>query len=229
MRLLAATLAIVLTITLAWAQAPSPTPQPTHHGSHHDFGDVEWAVRAFEGPERDRWQKPDEVIEALHLQPSQVIVDIGAATGYFARRLAAAVGPRGTVWALDVEPKLAPYVNERAKREGQDNLKARTVAPDDPGLDLESADLVLIVDTLHHIEKRSAYYARIARGLKPLGRLAIIDFLPTSPVGPKVDERLPKRQVESELRAAGFHIVEEPIFLPYQYFIIAVRPTAIER
>lgn len=217
-RLLAATLAVLLTVSLAWAQSPAPHPA---HGGHHDFGDVEASVRAFEAPDRAAWQKPDQVVAALGLKPGQTVADIGASTGYFARRLATAVGPTGTVWALDVEATLTAYVNERAKREGQTNLVARTVKLNDPELAPHSVDLVLIVDTLHHISQRPAYYAHIARALKKGGRLAIIDFLPTSPIGPKVSERLPKPQVESELRAAGFRVLDAPDFLPYQYFLIA--------
>lgn len=217
-RLLAATLVVALTATLAWAQSPAPQHP---HGGHHSFGDVEASVRAFEAPERAAWQKPDQVVAVLGLKPGQTVADIGASTGYFARRLARAVGPEGQVWALDIEPALAAYVNKRAQQEGQANLHARTVKPGDPEMAPDSVDLVLIVDTLHHIEQRPAYYAHIARALKKGGRLAIIDFLATSPFGPKVSERLPKSQVEGELRAAGFRVIEEPAFLPYQYFIVA--------
>lgn len=217
MRLLAAAMIVLLTVTLAWAQSPSP------HKPHHDFGDVEASVRTFEAPERAVWQMPDRVVSTLRLKPGQVVADIGACTGYFSRRLANAVGPAGKVWALDVAPTLTAYVNHRAKQDGQTHLVAATVKPDDPELAPDSVDLVLIVDTLHHIEDRPAYYKHIARALKKGGRLAIIDFLPSSPVGPRASERLPKREVEDELSVAGFRVVEEVDFLPYQYFIIAAR------
>lgn len=178
----------------------------------------------FEAPDRAAWQKPDAVVAALRLRPGQVVADIGASTGYFSRRLAQAVGPSGKVWALDVAPALVDYVNARARRDGQANLVARRVAPDDPGLGPNSVDLVLIVDTLHHIDARPIYYSRLLRALRPKGRIVVIDFLPHSPIGPRASERLPKAQVENELRAAGLRIAKSPMSLPYQYIIVATRP-----
>ena len=224
MRRLLVVLLFALCATVCRAQSPAPAP-PHGHGAHHghDFGDVEEAVRMFEAPDRDEWQKPDAVVAALRLRSGQVVADIGASTGYFSRRLARAVGPTGKVWALDVAPAVVEYVNARATKDGQLNLIARRVAPDDPGLAADSVDLVLIVDTLHHIEHRPAYYGRLLRALRKGGRVVVIDFLPRSPFGPPPSERLSQTQVEGELRAAGLRIVERPTFLPYQYFIIATH------
>lgn len=228
MRLTRALSSVVLLAALAFAAprahgqiaTPSPSVEARHHG-HHDFSDVDRSVTAFEAPDRAAWQKPDEVVASLHLAPGQTVADIGASTGYFARRLATAVGPTGTVWALDVAPSLVDYMATRARREKQPNLRPRVVPPDDPQLAEGSVDLVLIVNTLHHIESRPQYYAKIARALKSGGRIAIVDFLPTSPIGPKAQERLPRALVEKELRDAGFAIADEPTFLPYQYFVVA--------
>lgn len=210
--------AILLLAVLHPALAQHPGP----HTHGHDFGNVEWSVRAFEEPGRAKWQKPDQVVAALRLQPGQVVADIGASTGYFSRRLARAVGPRGKVWALDVEPKLVAYMAERARKEKQPNLLPRVVKPDDPGLAADSVDLVLIVDTIHHIEARPAYYAKLRKALKPDGRLAIVDFQSTpTPVGPPPAMRISRGGLAAELQAAGFEIVEEPTFLPYQYFVVA--------
>ena len=55
-----------------------------------------------EDPERDRWQKPDEVVQRLNLKPGDIIADIGAGTGYFTRRFAQAVSPGGKALGLDI-------------------------------------------------------------------------------------------------------------------------------
>ena len=106
-----------------------------HEGSaDHSFADAEdWAER-FESAERDAWQMPDKVIEALALEPGASVADIGSGTGYFARRFAEAVGPAGTVYAADVEPAMAEYARRRADEDGQRNLVPVLASYDDPRL-----------------------------------------------------------------------------------------------
>ena len=94
-----------------------PVLAQSPHSHRHSFGDAEKWAHVFDDPERDAWQKPHQVIQALALEPDAVIADIGAGTGYFAARLANML-PRATVYAVDVEPAMVTYLGERAKREG---------------------------------------------------------------------------------------------------------------
>lgn len=209
------------TALLLLALACGAPAAPHQHRDPHDFGDVQRSIQMFEAPDRAKWQKPDQCVKALGLKPGQVVADIGASTGYFARRLARAVGPEGRVLALDIEASLVAYMADRARKENQPNLEARVVAPDDPGLSPASVDLVLIVDTVHHIEQRPAYYGKIKAGLKPGGRLAIIDWRDKkTPFGPPIKMRISKSAMIKELSDAGYRLVEDIDFLPYQYFLI---------
>ena len=160
------------------------------HAGHHEhrFKDAERWARAFDDPERDAWQKPDEVIRALALPPDAVVADIGSGTGYFAVRLARAV-PRGHVYGADLEPDMVKYLAERGRREAITNLTAVQAAPDDPRLP-RPVDLVLLVDTYHHVAERPAYFARLRRSLKPDGRVAIIgSMLELGPSSAEIHER----------------------------------------
>jgi predicted methyltransferase len=209
-------------ILMVLATLPGMTQHPGPHTQVHDFGNVQWALRAYEDPERDRWQKPDQVVTTLHLHPGQMVVDIGASTGYFARRLARAVGPTGKVLALEIHQTLVDYMKQRAQKEKQANLLPRVVKPDDPELAAGSVDLVLMVETLHHIGGRPAYYEKLKKALKPDGRVAIVDFLDKmTPVGPPLHMRISAKAMRAELEAAGFEVMQAPTFLPYQYFLIA--------
>ena len=184
----------------------------------HGFGDAErWAAQ-FDDPARDAWQKPDEVIGALAPAPDAVIADIGAGTGYFSARLARAV-PRGKVIGVDIEPDMVRYLARRAHREGLANLSAQLGAADDARLPVR-ADLVLLVDTYHHIAAREDYFRRLRSSLAPGARLAIIDFRRDSPYGPPPSTRIPLAEVKRELARAGFEPVAEHDFLPYQYFVV---------
>ncbi len=198
-----------------------------HHGqgAHHDFSDVERFAEIFDDPERDSWQKPDEVVGLLGLQPGQTVADLGAGTGYFLSRLSAAVGPEGAVLALDVEPNMVAHMEARIEREGLANATARAVPTDAPGLEPNSVDVILIVDTWHHIGEREAYAAKLFTALRPGGSVYVVDFTMDSPQGPPAEMRLTTLQVAEELGAAGFeiHTLEET--LPHQYVVQATRPT----
>jgi SAM-dependent methyltransferase len=195
-----------------------------HHAGHHEhrFQDAERWARAFDDPARDAWQKPDDVIRALALAPDALVADIGSGTGYFAVRLARAV-PRGHVYGADVEPDMVRYLAERGRREGLANLTSVEAAPHDPRLS-RPVDLALVVDTYHHIAGRPSYFGRLRRSLRPGGRVAIIDFLPDAPAGPPAQARIPAAFVKDEMGRAGYGLVAEHMFLPYQYFLVfAVR------
>lgn len=185
------------------------------------FGDAEKWAQVFDDPEREAWQKPHEVIRALSLPRDATVADIGSGTGYFAVRLARAV-PQGRVLGVDIEPEMVRYLNERAKREGLANLTAQTGGADDPRLPA-LMDLVIVVNTYHHIGAAEQYFRGVRDALKPGGRLAIIDFDPDAPID--VPNRVSPEQVKQELGRAGFELAQEHAFLPHQYFLI-LRPTA---
>jgi SAM-dependent methyltransferase len=189
-------------------------------GDHHDhrFADAEKWARIFDDPERDTWQKPAEVIRTLRLPPDATVADVGAGTGYFAVRLARAL-PKGEVFAVDAEPDMVRYLGERAKREGVTNLVPVQAVPDDPKLPAP-VDLVLLVNTYHHIPARVEYFRRLRASLKPGGRVAIIDYRPEAPMGPPRATRVPYDVVADDLMRAGYVIVENYSLLPHQYFLV---------
>jgi predicted methyltransferase len=209
-------LLLVLSL-LAAASAAAQAP----HTHRHSFGDAEKWAHVFDDPERDAWQKPHQVIQALGLRPDAVIADIGAGTGYFAVRFANMV-PAGKVYAVDVEPDMVRYLAERAKKEKRANLVAVKGAAGDPRLP-EKADLVVLVDAYHHIGQRERYFRALAGSLKPGGRIAVIDFRMDSPSGPPKSARVAPERVKSELAAAGYALAEEHGFLPRQYFLVFTR------
>lgn len=190
----------------------------SHDTGHHRFSDAGAWAKKFDDPKRDAWQKPHEVIQALNLKPDAVIADIGAGTGYFAIRFALMV-PNGRVFGIDTEPDMVKYLSARAKRENLSNLIAVTAQPGDPRLP-EKADLIILVDVYHHIDKREVYFRQLQQSLKPEGRLAVIDFRMDTPEGPPPAARIAPERVKKELQSAGYTLAQEHAFLPNQYFLI---------
>jgi ubiquinone/menaquinone biosynthesis C-methylase UbiE len=206
----------LLSIAATFAQSKD---QPKSHADHmeHRFDAAE-SAKSFDDPARDAWQLPDRVIAALNLKPGQVVADIGAGTGYFSVRLAKSP-PAPKVYAVDIEPSMVTYLQERAARENLPNIVAVRASAASPNLP-EPVDLVLIVDTYHHIGNREAYFRGLAKSLKPGGRVAIIDFKPDSPEGPPKEFRFPLEKFQSEMAAAGYKLAARHSFLPRQQFLI---------
>ena len=88
---------------------------------HRRFEDANKWAKEFDNPERDAWQKPEEILDALHLNPTSSVADIGAGTGYFSVKIASRI-PKGKIFAVDVEPDMVRYLGERAQREHLTNL-----------------------------------------------------------------------------------------------------------
>jgi len=215
-RILPVIAALNLFLWTALLTAPAAGQAP--HTRQHSFGDAEKWAKVFDDPERDAWQKPHEVIQALALKPDAIVADIGAGTGYFSVRFAHML-PKGRVYGVDTEPDMVKYLAERAKREGLKNVTAVAGKPDDPSLP-EKADLIILVDVYHHVEDREHYFRQLQNSLKPGGRIAIIDFRMDSPEGPPRSARIAPERVKDELKRAGYALAQEHAFLPNQYFLV---------
>src|SRR2546430_1378952 len=98
------------------------------HGEHHQhdrYGNPEHLreyLERLDGPERNEWQKPDEVIAALRLPEGAVACEIGGGSGYFALRLSRAVGERGHVFAVDAAPAMLEVLRDRLARDQVRNV-----------------------------------------------------------------------------------------------------------
>lgn len=202
----------------ALLMAPFAARAQTHATHRHDFKGAEQWAKSFDDPKRDAWQKPHEVIQALVLAPASVVADIGAGTGYFAVRLAHMV-PQGKVYAVDTEPDMVAWLGKRAREAGLANLVAHKAAPASAGLP-EPVDLALLVDVYHHVEGRVAYFRNLRSMLKPGGRIAVIDFRATAPMGPPKAARIAPERVKAEMVEAGFRLSREHGFLPHQFFLV---------
>jgi ubiquinone/menaquinone biosynthesis C-methylase UbiE len=167
---------------------------------------------AYEEPGRDRWQQPDRVVSALRLRPGDVVADVGAGGGYFTFRLAEAVGPTGTVLAVDVDQGLLDYVAREARRRGLTNVRTVRGAEDDPLLP-EQVDHLFTCNTVHHFADRTAYFRGARRYLRPGASVAVIDYR-------NQHRSVPAEVLEREMGAAGYRLVATHEFLEKQSFSV---------
>ncbi|MEZ5289545.1 MAG: methyltransferase domain-containing protein [Vicinamibacterales bacterium] len=200
-------------------QMHGQTPGAPMGHMEHKFDDPERYAKSFDDPARDAWQMPDTVIAALGLKPGQTVADIGAGTGYFSVRLARSAA-RPTVFAVDLEPKMVEHLTTRAAAEGLTNMRAVQASANSPNLPAP-ADVVLVVDTYHHIPDRPAYFSALKARLAPGGRVAIVDFRKDAGgEGPPAEFRFTPDQISGEMAQAGFVLDAQHDILPRQLFLV---------
>ena len=183
----------------------------------------------LEGPDRDVWQRPDQIMDALNIAEGSVVADLGAGSGWFTIRLARRVGPNGRVYAVDIQPQMIEVINRRVPRENlnYNNVITRLGTADDPDLPVGEIDAVLIVDAYHEMERPVAQLRNAARALKPDGRLGIVEFtMAGGGPGPPMEERVDPERVIREASEAGLRLVDQPKFPRYQYMLVFAKPAA---
>jgi len=184
-------------------------------------GDVQEEILKREMPERVAEMKIDEVVKLLELKPGEIVADIGAGTGVFARPFAKAVGAKGTVYAVEIEQPLLDAINERAKKEGISNVKTVLGEFNDPKLPVKDVDVAFFNRVLHEIERRAAYLDTVAKYLKPGGRIVIIDK-------PTADDWMWMKRdtVDLWMASIGFYAVDDFSIYKDKYFVVYQRPYA---
>ncbi len=186
---------------------------------NHSFENMDFYVKNFENPARLKWQKPDEVVRAMSLKNGDIVADIGAGTGYFARRIALAVAPRGSITGYDTEIKMVEYMREDARRLGYTNYHAEPVPRENPSLPAGRFDVIFMCNTYHHIENRVAYLKSVRPSLKKTGRFVLIDARMEAKDGPPKRFRIPRDIIEAEFKEAGFVTTKYLDFLPDQHYL----------
>ncbi len=219
----------VLLLFLASPAGPWAQQQQQHEPDHdatarHSFKNVDVWVERFESPERDAWQKPVQVVRVVGLTHGDTVADLGAGTGYFTRLLTRAVGETGKVYAVDIEPEMLDYIRQRDDL-GEAEVTTVLAAADDPRLPDGEIDLVLVVNTWHHIDDRLTYLEKLERALSPQGRVAIVDYHEGElPVGPPAGHKLSRDAVVAEFDKVGWWLASESAVLPYQYLLVFYPP-----
>jgi predicted methyltransferase len=213
MKALAALLAAFLTASSAIAQT-----QPQRHGRLFPPQDL----GLLEIPDRAAWQKPDQIMDALGIADGSTVADIGPGAGWFTIRLANRVGPRGLVYAEDVQQEMLEATRRRVAREGLRNVEMRLGTGTDPNLPEGRLDAVLVVDVYPEVDDRVTFLRNLRNAIKPNGRIGIVNYKPgRGGPGPAPDEgvRVDGSVVEADAQAAGLRVLGRQN-LPFQYLLV---------
>ncbi|MBL8205591.1 MAG: methyltransferase domain-containing protein [Blastocatellia bacterium] len=175
-------------------------------------------IKVLETERRIEGLQITKVIETLKIKPGQRVGDLGTGSGLFTRPIAKKLGNKGLVYAIDIDPGLLKHVEKTAAAEKITNIKTVLAAEDDPKIP-EKVDLIIIIDTLHHIGNQGPYLKGLKKYLKRGGRVAIVDFSNEWPAGHE-SMRYSLDQLESWMKDAGFKRTEKHDFLNNNFFVI---------
>ena len=176
-------------------------------------------------PEREREEEPARLMAALKLKPGDVVADIGAGSGYFTFRLAEAVGPRGKVMAVDIQPEMLAIIRKRMAERKVANVVPVLGAITDPKLAPNSVDLILMVDVYHEFSHPWEMTNSMIKALKPGGRLVFVEYRMEDPTVPiKLVHKMTEAQVKKEMSLFPVRWVETNPVLPRQHIIIFQKP-----
>jgi ubiquinone/menaquinone biosynthesis C-methylase UbiE len=186
------------------------------------YDGAEWLIR----PEREQEEQPDKMLDALSLKPGDTVADVGAGVGYLSLRIARRVGPKGKVLATDLQPQMLQMLAANALEAGFKNVQPIRCTASDPKLPAGQVDLALMVDVYHECPQPKETLLGIRSGLKPGGRLVLVEFRAEDPNVPiKPEHKMTLVQVRKEVEPVGFTFKESLEFLPWQHIIIFEKPS----
>jgi ubiquinone/menaquinone biosynthesis C-methylase UbiE len=207
-------------------------PAQTHHMGREiaqtmHFTGAPWLVRES----RQREEDCRTMLQALGVKPGQTVCDMGCGNGFYTLQLARLVGPRGLVYAVDIQPEMLQMLARNAAEARLANIRPVLGTPIDPRVPAGEIDMMLCVDVYHEFSHPEAMLAKIKESLAPDGQLVLVEFRGEDPAVPiKPLHKMTKAQVRAELEPAGFEMVREFDRLPWQHLLfLGVRDDALAR
>ncbi|MEM6500575.1 MAG: class I SAM-dependent methyltransferase [Cyanobacteria bacterium P01_C01_bin.89] len=169
---------------------------------------------------RESQEKPSAAIASLNLRPDDVVVDIGAGTGYFSTRIVPKV-PEGQVLAVDVQPEMVDILGWMKNEYQLSNLQPVLGNETDPHLPEGGVDVVIMVDVYHELAYPNEMMRKVVRALRPDGRVVVLEYRAENPfVLIKRLHKMSLRQLQKEMQTVGLKLAESPKILPKQHYAI---------
>ena len=184
---------------------------------------AEWLDRE----ERSREEQPDKALSELNLKPGMMVGDVGG-TGFYSIRIAKIVGPRGMVFANDIQPGMLELLNSRAAAQHVNNIVTILGTETDPKLPADKLDMVILVDVYHEFSRPQRMLDRIRESLKPNGRLVFLEFRKEDPSVPiRPEHKMSVEEVKAEVIPEGYRYEKVIDSLPWQHIVFFQKAVTI--
>lgn len=186
----------------------------------------------LERPSRIQEEKPHVLMANLDIEPTDIIADIGAGTGYLTVRLAPKVS-EGKVLAVDVQPemlemlgdRLSAQVNQRINPRASDdalgNVELILANETDPHLPEDTVDMAIMLDVYHELAYPFEVMQQVVRSLRPGGKMVLVEYRGENPLVPiKRLHKMTEKQARKEMKAVGLSWVDTNEELPRQHLMV---------
>jgi predicted methyltransferase len=174
----------------------------------------------LEAPDRDRWNRPEFIMDELRIFDGAKVADLGAGGGWFTLRLSRRVGPNGRVYAEDIQPQMIEAIGRRMQHEGRANVTTVLGTPSDPKLP-EQVDAVLIMGSFPELEDPVALLQNVRQSLLPQALVGVVDFAAgAGGPGPDPDQRVAPATVIKAAEAAGLQFLRQEDVPPFLYLLV---------
>jgi ubiquinone/menaquinone biosynthesis C-methylase UbiE len=175
----------------------------------------------LERPEREKEEHTSKLLPPLKIKKGDTVVDLGAGSGYYTMKLSELVGPKGKVYAVDIQPQMLAIIKNRAKAAKATNIELVQNTEKDLKLPANAVDLILMVDVYHELSYPHEMTDAMVKSLKPGGRLVFVEFRLEDPNVPiKLVHKMTEKQVKKEMAPFPVRHVETQRHLPWQHVII---------
>jgi ubiquinone/menaquinone biosynthesis C-methylase UbiE len=184
------------------------------------FAGAPWLTRES----RNREEEPAKLMKALKLKPGMTVCDLGCGNGFYTLMLAKEVGPEGKVLAVEIQQEMLDMLAKRAEKAGVKNYQPILSTVVDPKLPENAVDLILIVDVYHEMDHPVEMLAGLRKSLSKTGRMVLVEFraeddnVPIKPL-----HKMSKAQINKEIPANGFKLVDQYDDLPWQHVMFFER------
>ena len=180
----------------------------------------------LEAADRDQWQRPEEIMDALKIAEGSVVADLGAGGGWFTVKLARRVGSHGLVYAEDIQPLMIEAIKRKGQRETLSTVRTVLGTTKDSRLP-RGLDAVLIVGAYHEMEDPVTLLQNAADSLKPQGLIGVVDFLPgAGGPGPDPDQRVDQETVVRGATAANLQVISRETIPPFMFMLVLGKAPA---
>jgi len=181
---------------------------------------ISWLERG----ERETEEAPSLAIEALELHAGSIIADIGAGSGYYTFRIAPTI-PDGKVIAVDIQPEMLDFLEQREDELGLTNVEAHLGSVKDVQLSANSIDAALFVDAYHEFSHPHEMMTSIVKALRPGGRVYLLEYRAEDESVPiKPLHKMSEEQSIKEMKYVGLQHLKTLDHLPWQHFMVFEKP-----
>lgn len=223
----------MLSPRIVWSQRASadeatqaaPDAAPTHYMGReiaqtmHYLG-APWLTR----DERQREEDCALMLKKLDVREGMTVCDMGCGNGFYTLQLAKMVGPKGRVYAVDIQPEMLRLMEARAAEEGLENIESVLGDVDNPKLPADSIDLILCVDVYHEFSHPEPMLGAMRNSLKKAGAMVLVEFREEDPEVPiKPLHKMSKKQIIKEMDANQLKLVRQFDGLPWQHMMFFGR------